>query len=81
MRRGSTIAEDEALATRIKIALREDRETGGLPIDVHASDGTVTLLGRVDTPEQRAAAEALARRTLPVKQVINQLIVNQPEGS
>jgi len=71
----SSTVEDEALATRIKIALREHSETGGLPIDVQAEDGVVTLRGCVDTEEQRQAAEELARRIMPVKHVINQVDV------
>jgi osmotically-inducible protein OsmY len=75
----STAAADEALAMQVKLALRQDVDTGGLPIDVQAENGVITLRGRVDRPEQREEAEQLARRTLSVREVINQLRVSETE--
>ena len=80
MRRQTTgTAEDEALATQIKIALRQASMTGGLPIDAQADSGVVTLRGTVDRPEQKEAAVQLAQGVLGVRQVVDELEVRTPE--
>lgn len=43
---------DEALSTRIKNALANDKRISGLPIDVRVSGDEVFLKGRVKSPEQ-----------------------------
>jgi hyperosmotically inducible periplasmic protein len=58
---GDTI-DDATVTTRVKTALLNDPEVGGLRIDVDTFKGVVTLSGRVKTKEEEAKAIALARR-------------------
>ena len=58
---GDTI-DDATVTTRVKTALLNDPDVGGLRIDVDTFKGVVTLSGRVKTKEEEAKAIALARR-------------------
>jgi osmotically-inducible protein OsmY len=58
---GDTI-DDATVSTRVKTALLNDPDVGGLRIDVDTFKGVVTLSGRVKTKEEEAKAVALARR-------------------
>jgi hyperosmotically inducible protein len=54
--------DDASLTTRVKTALLNDPDVGGLRIDVDTFKGIVTLSGRVKTKEEEAKAMAIARR-------------------
>jgi hyperosmotically inducible protein len=58
---GDTI-DDATITTRVKTALLNDPDVGGLRIDVDTFKGVVTLSGAVKTPVERDKAIALARR-------------------
>ena len=54
--------DDATITTRVKTALLNDPDVGGLRIDVDTFKGVVTLSGRVKTKEEETKAVALARR-------------------
>lgn len=58
---GETI-DDATITTRVKTALLNDPDVGGLRIDVDTFKGVVTLSGRVKTKEEESKAVALARK-------------------
>ncbi len=49
----------------------------GLTISVETSDGNVTLTGAVDTPEQKARAEEIAKSVYGVRAVNNLLLLKK----
>jgi hyperosmotically inducible protein len=62
---GKTVGEtidDATITTRVKTALLNDPEVGGLSIDVDTFKGTVTLSGRVKSREEEAKAVQIARQ-------------------
>ena len=65
---GDTI-DDATITTRVKTALLNDPDVGGLRIDVDTFKGVVTLSGRVKTKEDEAKAIALARKISGVTDV------------
>lgn len=69
--------EDAALVLAVKARLTADPEVNPFEIDVDAVDGVITLGGMVDSEEERAEAEKLARRTEGVSEVINNLQVGR----
>ena len=71
---GDTI-DDATITTRIKTALLNDPEIGGLRIDVDTFKGVVTLSGRVKTKEEEAKAIAIARKIGGVNDVKSTLLV------
>ena len=58
---GETI-DDATITTRVKTALLNDPDVGGLRIDVDTFKGVVTLSGRVKSAAERDKAVAIARR-------------------
>jgi osmotically-inducible protein OsmY len=58
---GETI-DDATITTRVKTALLNDPDVGGLRIDVDTFKGVVTLSGRVKSKTEEAKAVALARK-------------------
>ncbi|HEY6322885.1 MAG TPA: BON domain-containing protein [Thermoanaerobaculia bacterium] len=62
---------DTALASKVRAGFAADPRLRQLPIEMDAEAGRVTLWGRVDRAEQRAAAEQQARRTPGVTSVVN----------
>jgi osmotically-inducible protein OsmY len=58
---GDTI-DDATVTTRVKTALLNDPDVGGLRIDVDTFKGVVTLSGRVKTKEEEQKAVTLARK-------------------
>lgn len=58
---GETI-DDATITTRVKTALLNDPDVGGLRIDVDTFKGVVTLSGRVKSKEEETKAVALARK-------------------
>jgi osmotically-inducible protein OsmY len=65
---GETI-DDGTVTTRVKTALLNDPDVGGLRIDVDTFKGVVTLSGAVKTPTERDKAISLARKIGGVKDV------------
>jgi len=58
---GDTI-DDATITARVKTALLNDAEVGGLRIDVDTFKGVVTLSGRVKSKGEEAKAIALTRK-------------------
>jgi hyperosmotically inducible periplasmic protein len=73
---GDTI-DDATITTRVKTALLNDPDVGGLRIDVDTFKGVVTLSGRVKTKEDEVKAMALARKISGVTDV-NSTLQFQP---
>ena len=68
---------DEALGQLIRERLQQDKRTAGATVDVRCSDGSICLVGRVDTEEQKDAALFLVEGLTGVKSVMNQIIVRE----
>jgi hypothetical protein len=64
---------DASLAGKVRAGLAADPRLRPLPIEIDAEAGRVTLWGHVDRPEQREAAERLARRTPGVTSIVNHI--------
>lgn len=75
---GETI-DDATVTTRVKTALLNDPDVGGLAIDVDTFKGVVTLSGRVKSPAEEARAVEIARRTPGVTEVKSTLQVEPSE--
>lgn len=76
---GKTVGEtidDATITTRVKTALLNDPDVGGLRIDVDTTMGVVTLNGVVKSKDEEAKAIALARKIGGVKDVKSTLHVN-----
>ncbi len=66
---------DDQLYDLVRRKLADDQVVKGGALDVDVKDGVVTLKGKVETNEQKAKAEKLAKKVGGVKQVDNQLVV------
>ena len=67
--------DDAAITTKVKTALFQDPAVSGFDVGVDTFKGQVQLNGFVDTPEQKARAEQLARAVPGVVEVGNKLSV------
>ncbi len=67
---------DDTLAADLASALGRDERTHDLPIGVYPKLGVIRLGGAVHTPQQKAAAEEIARSFPHVRGVSNTLVVN-----
>ncbi len=67
--------DDAWIHTKLVAKFIGDADTPGRKINVDVVNNVVTLRGTVDTAEQRAEAERIARGTDGVKRVVNQLKV------
>jgi hyperosmotically inducible periplasmic protein len=78
---GETI-DDATIATRVKTALLNDPDVGGLAISVDAFKGVVTLSGRVRSEDEQRKAMDIARRVGGVADVKStlQVIPDGPES-
>lgn len=65
---GETI-DDATVTTRVKTALLNDPDVGGLRIDVDTFKGVVTLSGRVKSKTEGDKAVAIARKISGVSDV------------
>jgi osmotically-inducible protein OsmY len=75
---GKTVGEtidDTTITTRVKTAMLNDPNVGGLRIDVDTFKGVVTLSGRVKNQAERDQAIALARTVDGVTEVKDALQV------
>lgn len=66
---------DPYLAERVRTALAEDPRISELGVEVEIRGGTVVLTGTVTSPEQKAAATAVAQHLLPHHQIRNETMV------
>jgi osmotically-inducible protein OsmY len=76
---GKTVGEtvdDATITARVKTALLNDPQTGGLRIDVDTFKGVVTLSGGVKSAAERDAAVAIARKTPGVVDVKSTLQIS-----
>ncbi len=71
-------ANDGAIVSTIQSKLYRNPDLKALPVNVASDRGVVTLTGAVDAPLEKLAVEDLARNTSGVKQVVDQLTVEQP---
>jgi hyperosmotically inducible periplasmic protein len=77
---GATLGEnidDATLTTWVKSKLVADRAANLTRVDVDTTRGVVSLNGVVESEEQRIRAEQLAHQVDGVKQVINNLQIQQ----
>jgi hypothetical protein len=70
--------DDSSVSTRVRTVLLNDTQVNGGTINVTASNGVVTLSGRVRSEAERERAVALARQTSGVSDVRSELSVTQP---
>lgn len=66
---------DSWITLKIKLALLAENPTSGYETEVDTKDGAVTLTGKVDTSEAKAAMEATARKIEGVQSVNDQIQV------
>jgi hyperosmotically inducible protein len=67
--------DDATITASVKSRLVAEKMTNLTRVDVDTNRGTVYLNGIVDSPNQKATAEALARQVTGVKSVVNNLQV------
>ena len=75
---GKTVGEaidDTTVTTRVKTAMLNDEQVGGMRVDVDTFKGVVTLSGRVKSEAERQRAVEIARRTGGVVEVKDALQV------
>ena len=65
------VVDDATITTKVKAKIFRDSILKGFAISVKTFEGTVTLIGAVDTERARKRAEALARSTSGVRNVNN----------
>lgn len=73
--------DDTTLSTKVKTALFQDPVVSGFDVGLDVFRGHVQLNGFVDTPEQKARAEQIARSVPGVTGVGNQLTVKTTTNS
>jgi osmotically-inducible protein OsmY len=66
---------DASLTAQVKSRLAGDPAINALYVNVDTSNGRVTLSGKVGLPDQKTAAERIARETPGVTDVVNKLQV------
>jgi hyperosmotically inducible protein len=71
---GETVS-DAAITAAVKAKLTADTASNLVKVNVDTTKGTVYLNGAVQTAEQKARAEELARETRGVQTVVNNLAV------
>ncbi len=68
--------DDALLTANIKTEMTADGRVSPTRVNVDTLNGVVTLKGEVPTPQEKDAAEQVARRVAGVKSVNNQITVN-----
>jgi len=68
---------DSTVTSTVKTKLATDPQTSAYKISVDTSGGVVTLNGAVPTAAEKAEAERVARNTEGVRQVVNNITVQQ----
>jgi len=80
-RSAGQVVDDARIAMSVKGKLVADRPANLTRVNVKVLNRIVTLDGVVDTAEQKAHAEEMARRTDGVQQVVNNIQVSpQPSA-
>ena len=69
--------DDAAISTSVRAKLAGDRAANLTRINVDTVNGVVSLTGVVETPEDRARAERLARDVDGVQRVANNLQIEK----
>jgi hyperosmotically inducible periplasmic protein len=69
--------DDSNTTAAVKAKLGQDKLSTLTRIDVDTNDGVVALNGTVESADQRARAEQLAREVRGVKRIINNLQVQK----
>jgi len=72
----NNLVGDDTLAADLARALGRDERTHDLPIGVYPKLGVVRLSGAVHTPQQKVAAEEIARAFPHVRGIANTLVVD-----
>ena len=67
---------DGVITDQVRVKLANDRDVGGMAINVEVQQGAVTLSGKVRTEKQRSQAEKLAKKVKGVTSVTNKLIIS-----
>ena len=67
--------DDASITAAVKAKLVSDRAANLTRVNVDTNNGTVYLIGSVDSAEQKARAEQLAWQAKGVKNVVNNLQV------
>jgi hyperosmotically inducible periplasmic protein len=71
----ATYVDDRTITTAVKAKLIEDKNTGGLSINVDTLNGTVALSGFAKSQFEKDQAGRIASTTRGVREVRNNLIV------
>lgn len=74
----ASVSNDGAIVSAVQAKLYQNPDLQSLSVNVSSNQGVVTLSGAVNAPLEKLAVEDLARNTQGVKQVIDQLTVEQP---
>ena len=72
-----TNIDDASITASVKSKLVAEKVSNLTRVNVDTSNGTVYLIGTVDTDDQRTRAEQLAREAKGVKNVVNNLHVQK----
>lgn len=67
--------DDAAITAKVKTKLLDDKEVGGLRINVETFKGVVQLSGFAKTADEKKRAEELTRTVNGVKSVKNDIVV------
>lgn len=81
MAEGENRRPDERIQDEVSKRLAAEPDLDAAPIQVHVTNGEVTLAGTVDNPEIRGRAEDVAGGVEGVSSVLNNLRVRQPGGT
>jgi hyperosmotically inducible protein len=73
-------SEDNIITGRVGRRLTADPDVKRYQIDVDTLDGVVTLRGKVDSETMKSSAEKIARDTDGVRDVVNELVVEDMES-
>ncbi len=76
-RSAGQVVDDGTITTEVKAKLLEQSVLKGMAISVQTFSGKVTLIGAVDTPEQKRAAEETAKSVRGVTGVNNNLQIKK----
>jgi osmotically-inducible protein OsmY len=66
---------DDEIYDQVRIRIANDRDIGGMKIDVKVNSGEVELIGTVRHERQRERAEKVAKKVKGVQRVVNSLKV------
>ncbi|MBW2305683.1 MAG: BON domain-containing protein [Deltaproteobacteria bacterium] len=76
-RTAGEVIDDATITTKVKAKLLTESILKGFAISVQTFEGLVTLIGAVDTAEQKAQAESIARSVSGVVGVNNNLKIKK----